>query len=490
MIASTGLIALVTAVMPEAAPPKPSQIYGGTDVEMCAWPTVVAMGNACTGTLIHPQVVLYAAHCGAGYSQVNFGEQLSMGTSIGTSKCVINPLWDGQPGGQDFAICVLAEPVDVPIIPILMGCETDYLVPGADVVSVGFGESDNGPKGTKREVTYAVNTVNWDENFANVGGNGLGLCTGDSGGPTFLELWDGTWRAFGVSSAIQGLCGAPGIVALMHDPVAWIEQESGFDVSPCHDPDGTWNPGPDCGGVPVDPQTGSGTWPSCDPGELSDKENTCGPPYDAGPDDAPPLVVITDPPDMSQYDEVPSILSVNLTADDGDGWGLADAWLEIDGTQVTVDMIVPGSYTAPDLNFNEGIYELVGYAEDWAGNIGASETVLIAVGTELPMPETTDTDGSETDGDTDGTTTDASGSGSDSGTGSSDGESDAGSDSGETTAGSSGEASDTDGTGAGDSGGQDTDDSGCGCQSGSSPGVSGLALLLLWGLRRRRATGS
>ena len=193
---------------------------------------------------------------------------------------------------------------------------------------------------------------------------------------------------------------------------------------------------------------------------------------------------------MSQYDEVPSILSVNLTADDGDGWGLADAWLEIDGTQVTVDMIVPGSYTAPDLNFNEGIYELVGYAEDWAGNIGASETVLIAVGTELPMPETTDTDGSETDGDTDGTTTDASGSGSDSGTGSSDGESDAGSDSGETTAGSSGEASDTDGTGAGDSGGQDTDDSGCGCQSGSSPGVSGLALLLLWGLRRRRATGS
>ena len=69
----------------------------------------------------------------------------------------------------------------------------------------------------------------------------------------------------------------------MHDPVAWIEQESGFDVSPCHDPDGTWNPGPDCGGVPVDPQTGSGTWPSCDPGELSDKENTCGPPYDAGP---------------------------------------------------------------------------------------------------------------------------------------------------------------------------------------------------------------
>ena len=46
----------------------PEAIYGGTTVPVCGWPSTVELGGACSGTLVHPQVVIYASHCGASYS--------------------------------------------------------------------------------------------------------------------------------------------------------------------------------------------------------------------------------------------------------------------------------------------------------------------------------------------------------------------------------------------------------------------------------------
>ena len=50
------LPALVLAALPVGVPPDPAAIYGGETVETCAWPSVVAVGGACTGTLIHPEI--------------------------------------------------------------------------------------------------------------------------------------------------------------------------------------------------------------------------------------------------------------------------------------------------------------------------------------------------------------------------------------------------------------------------------------------------
>jgi hypothetical protein len=166
------------------------RIYGGTPVESCGWPSTVSMQGSCTGTLVHPQVVVYAAHCGSGYGSIRFGETIQGGPgfSAPVEFCRTNPAFNGNNLGEgvDFAFCKLAQPVTgVEIVPILMGCETSILVPGEQVTVVGYGNADNGPYGIKREVTTQINSV---ANEAYVGGNGVGACNGDSGGPVFIKL--------------------------------------------------------------------------------------------------------------------------------------------------------------------------------------------------------------------------------------------------------------------------------------------------------------
>ena len=51
-------------------------IYGGSKVKQCGWPTTVALGG-CTGTLVHPELVIFAAHCmqgSSGPSKATFGD--------------------------------------------------------------------------------------------------------------------------------------------------------------------------------------------------------------------------------------------------------------------------------------------------------------------------------------------------------------------------------------------------------------------------------
>ncbi|MEM7153704.1 MAG: trypsin-like serine protease [Myxococcota bacterium] len=257
-----------------------SEIYGGTDVAACGWPTTVSLGGSCTGTLIHERVVLYAAHCGSSYNSVRFGESV-YGPSriVGTDTCRTFP--GGGPGdGDDFAYCVLSEPVtDVPLVPMLMGCEVDqYLTPGRSVTVVGFGNADTGPYGVKREVTTQLNGVT-ASGEAHIGGGGKDSCQGDSGGPVFVQADDGSWRVFGITS-YGGACGGGGYYSMMHRGVEWFESQSGYDLTPCHDANGTWNPGPDCGSFPITPFEGNGNWSNgCGGGSATGYSAACGDPY-------------------------------------------------------------------------------------------------------------------------------------------------------------------------------------------------------------------
>jgi hypothetical protein len=272
-----------------AAPGAPQPIWGGTVVEACGWPTTVYMGG-CTGTLVHPEVVVFASHCmffggGNGPAFASFGETIDQpAREVATQSCTMFPGWipDESGLGKDVAFCVLAEPVvDVPIVPILMGCETEVLAPGQEITLVGYGVTNDGSTGIKHEVITTINALEGEAEI-NVGGSGTSSCNGDSGGPAYVRLLDGAFRVFGVTSrGISGSCADASIYGLIHRHVQWIEDTSGIDVTPCHDADGTWNPTDACTELPLDPGLGSATgWRTgCAGGLLSGPSVTCGNPF-------------------------------------------------------------------------------------------------------------------------------------------------------------------------------------------------------------------
>lgn len=282
-----GLTAHATPLTDSPIPPQP--IAGGTVVEECGWPTAVTMlsgTSLCTGTLVHPELVVFAAHC-MYFSEtspafVGFGETLfPSAREVPTQSCTMFPEWDPSPAsdGFDVAFCVLAEPVlDVPIVPILMGCETEVLELDQEVTLVGYGETDTGPLGTKHKT---MATLDWmgGETEINIGGDGVGSCSGDSGGPAYVRLADGSWRVFGINSRGSG-CGGVGVYGLIHGHVQWIEDTSGLDVTPCHDADGTWNPSDACTGFPLDPGLGTSDWAAGCATPLGGPSATCGDPIE------------------------------------------------------------------------------------------------------------------------------------------------------------------------------------------------------------------
>ncbi len=276
----------------EAAEEEGEAIYGGVTAPVCGWPSTVELGGSCTGTLVHPQVVIYAAHCGASYSKIYFGENYQAPAKTATpSSCKVYP--GGGPGsGNDFAVCKLSAPVtNVPITPILMGCETSILKQGQAVTLVGFGNADNGPYGIKRQVTTTINGIDAN-NEISIGGNGKDTCQGDSGGPAFVQLADGTWRVFGITS-YGGACGTGGKYSMMHKGMSWFESTVGLDLTPCHNADGTWAPTAACGNFPKAPGNSGGTWAAgCNVGAVGGLSATCGAAYNGGglPPPPPPPV--------------------------------------------------------------------------------------------------------------------------------------------------------------------------------------------------------
>jgi MYXO-CTERM domain-containing protein len=415
------LAALLIAPVAAAAPPsdinqidapRPApKIYGGEPTGPCAWPTTVSVAGVCTGTLVDPEIVVYAGHCGPA-AWVWFGERLDdpdAGRVVDTEYCALYPGYDGIATNTDFAFCKLVEPVtDVEIVPILMGCETSLLKPGAEVVAVGYGLDEFGGYGVKRMVGLPIVAIS-KSGEVEAGGDGKSICNGDSGGPLFLRLPsqldpERSWRVFGVTSWGPIDCALPQHFGTLHSVVGWIEQRSGIDITPCHNADGSWQAGPGCGRFPLDPGAAGGAWKSgCDEQIVGGPCSSCGPPTIAE-DLEPPVLEILEPANGATFSANPKsgAAPITVTAKAHDvGWGIEHVELRIDGVAQPggTKRFPPWTWSA---TFPPGTFVLQLVGTDLAGNVGESKPVHFGVDRPSAPGSPTSGEGSNDAGETGG----------------------------------------------------------------------------------------
>jgi MYXO-CTERM domain-containing protein len=502
---------------PVTTTPDPQGIFGGQGVNTCGWPSVVLLrgnGYLCSGNLIHPEIVATAAHCLASMgtdTRVYFGDTAnSSHEKVDVEYCMGSPDFiDNGDGtipfsevGNDWGFCKLAAPVtDVTPIPAISGCEVDLLQEGAEIVRVGFGKETLATNQFfKRWVDTHIVSIpftganGWPTQLSE-GGGGVGTCPGDSGGPAFIRVpasagGDDSWRMIAIQSTQPVEDGAgepiecgtlPNNTAVISQGLAFIEAESGIDVTPCFDTDGGWEPSFGCAAFPLDPGAGGGNWSAgCDPGPMTEFSAACGLPFDElHPDETPPVLTIVDPPgpvDLA-YEGAPVVVNVLVDADDGpDGWGMSHVELLILDAE-TLEQIAAFPDTDADFTwqpeFPKGAYLIQAVGHDNAGHITQTETLAIDIGVE---PAADDDGGTGAEGEGTG----EAGTGGDEGA--ADGNATTGSQSG--TGDDAGDGS----SGTSPGGAADGDDGGCSCRTSGGPSGALLGPLVLLGLlgRRRR----
>jgi hypothetical protein len=384
----------VAAAEPDTLAQRPAAIVGGQPTGPCEWPSVVALqtGGLCTATLVHPRIIVYAAHCGTLHTHVRFGEDVQAPTrEIAIAKCErASDLF--AVSSMDYAYCELAEPVeDVAITPLLFGCDEALIEVGTPVTIVGFGDTTtDGPAQTGIKHAAQTQIVGYLSTVG-IGGMGVGADSGDSGGPALVQLDDGSWWVLGI---VSGGGGDGAAVQYVPAPkaVAWIEDRSGIDITPCHASDGSWAPTPDCEGLFVNVEAGA-SWADGCPGPVSPPSTRCGPPWTELSDTQAPSVTIIEPLDGASFDGAPVELDVLGEAEDG-GVGVAELRLAIDGSAWAVDQVPPYRFEAVGFE-SDGAHTITLEAVDYFGNASmASATIIVGE----PPTETEDTgDTSDTD---------------------------------------------------------------------------------------------
>ncbi|WP_426326777.1 S1 family peptidase [Pedobacter sp. R-06] len=197
---------------------KLNWIIGGKEVPEGVYPECCLVGYrqgssfhwTCTGILIAPNAVLTAGHCfvpGAIYEvalKATRIDSLSKAERIGVKKAVLHPGYNVNTHFNDLTVLMLDHVAKT--VPIELASRTE-LNAAVEVRLVGFGNTD--PLGTigfgiKREVSVPIKSIRTspaqdlqqqeylygyesDIEFV-AGGDGYDSCTGDSGGPAYINV--------------------------------------------------------------------------------------------------------------------------------------------------------------------------------------------------------------------------------------------------------------------------------------------------------------
>lgn len=384
--------------LPAAATSTPP-IFDGEPAKTCEWPNTVHFVGVCSGTLVHPRVVLFAAHCKLSKEAVMFGENArrAHGKTVKAKYCHKNPKFKDFAQGEDYAYCLLEEPVeDVPIAPIAYGCELDEVKADAEIWLVGFGTIKDKSAGTKHKGKSKIRKLTANNTEILVGGDDVATtCYGDSGGPAFIQLSDGTWRTIGiVSYGTNRSCEYPSGLTLANVAVPWIHKDlkangvDDIDLLPCYDEDGTWNPSDACTRFPLDHGHSTADWGSmCSEGaKLSGPSTICAP-----KDKLPPTLTWTKLDKDTELSEG-EVLNVEIEAKDNATIDPA-VTLWVNDQELDTLKNPPYQWTLKDLEAGE--LKLKARAVDAAGNQAEVELDL-SVQEKEEEPKGTDSNGETT----------------------------------------------------------------------------------------------